>query len=59
MNYGVYREVIKFEEYLARSLSGNLKMFIEKNIESITISHLAQAELLQDVLDCFNFINKN
>lgn len=59
MNYGVYREILKFEEYFVKSLSGNLKMFIEKNVENITNSHLAQAELLADVLDCFNFLNKN
>jgi hypothetical protein len=41
MNYGVYREILKFEEYFAKSLSGNLKMFIEKNVENITSSHLA------------------
>lgn len=29
MNYGVYWEILKFEEYFAKSLSGNLKMFIE------------------------------
>lgn len=41
MNYGVYKELIKFEEYFAKSLSGNLKMCIEKNVENITNSHLA------------------
>jgi hypothetical protein len=59
MNYGVYREILKFEEYFAKSLSGNLKMFIEKNVENITNSHLAQAELLSDVIECFNFLTKN
>lgn len=41
INYGVYNEIIKFEEYFAKSLSGNLKLLIEKNVENITNSHLA------------------
>lgn len=38
-----------FEEYQSRFLCGNLKYFIEKNIENLTTSHLGYAEMLGDV----------
>lgn len=36
MNYGVFREIQKFEEQFAKSMAGNVKVFVEKEVENIT-----------------------
>jgi hypothetical protein len=59
MNYGVYKEITKFEEQFAKTMVGNLKVFVEKDIENITNKHIQLAEVLNDIMDCFNFLTKN
>lgn len=41
INYGLYLELCKFEDYFAWTFTGNLKIFIEKNIENVTNIHLS------------------
>lgn len=41
--------MIGFEEYFSKQLCGNLKCFIEKNIENITAQHVGLAEILGEV----------
>ena len=59
MNYGVYKEIVKFEEHFAKTMAGNIKVFVEKEIENITNTHIQLAEVLTDIMDSFNFLTKN
>jgi hypothetical protein len=59
MNYGVYREILKFEEQFAKSMAGNIKVLVEKEIENVRNIHIQMADVLNDVMDSFNFLTQN
>lgn len=49
--------MLKYEEYFSKTLCGNLKSFIEKQVESLTQSHVGYAEILGDVGEIFSYLN--
>ena len=49
--------MLKYEEYLSKSLCGNLKSFMDKQVELLTLSHLGYAEILGDIGEIFSYLN--
>ena len=54
-NYSVFKELCQMEEYVVKSLIGNLRSFAEKTTKNITNNHIIFAELLTDI----NEVQKN